>query len=340
MAVGNEVPFMGYESAMGVAEEGTFGTFKTSTSFIEFNSESFKMTREEIKRESINTTRDYRKRLIGNESVAGSFEADLNVANDALVYVIKQAMGGTVSSATITTGSYTHTLAPGNMEANAATTTAYTKGLSFAVRRGSTHVWNYSGMRVNTLTIKGEVNSPVIMTAELVGKTATLGSVIPTVSLSDILPINFTGVQIQTGATIGGVTTEYFTGFEFTLSNNVDGDQRALGSRTIVQAPPQKRDVKLKLTQRFDTSTAYSRFIENTATAISIYCNSEQTCGTVGGSTTYSMKIDLPTCYFNSNQPEVGGPGVITHELDVSAMYNASIGSSLQVQIINATASY
>ena len=340
MAIGNTVPYMGYESAMGVGEETTFGTLKTATAFLEFNSESLKMTREEIKRESINTTRDPRKRLIGNESVSGSVEFDLNVASDAIVYIVKQALGGTVSSATITTGSYTHTLYPGNMESNAATTTSYVKGLSFSTRRGSSAVWYYQGMRVNTLTIKGEVNSPVIVTAEMVGKTATLGSALPTVSLSDVLPVNFTGVQIQVGGSLGALTTEYFKSFELSIANNIDSDQRTLGTRTVNTLPPARREVKLKLAQVFDTTTAYSRFNDNTATSISIYCNSEQTCGSVGGSTTYSMKIDLPTCYFNSNQPEVGGPGVINHELDVSAMYNASIGSSLAVTIINATASY
>jgi hypothetical protein len=338
MGVGNGVPFMGYESALGIGEETTFGTFVSSTAFIEFNTESLKQEREELKRESINGTRDFRKRLIGNETVSGSLEADLNIASDGLVYIIKQALGGTVSSAT-QTGSFLHTLYAGNMESNAATTTSYKKGLSIAVRRGSTNVFNYSGMRVNTLTIKGEVGSPVIMTAEFIGKTMTVGTALPTVSLSDVLPVNFVGVTIQTGASVGAVSTEYFNSFEFSLANNIEG-LRVLGDRTIVQAPPARRDAKLKLSQRFDTTTAYNRFLQNTATAITIFCDSLQTCGAAAGSTTYSMKITLPVCYFNSNQPNVGAANALVHELDVSAMYDASMGSSVQFQITNATASY
>lgn len=337
MAVGNNTPYMGYQSAIGAAEETTYGTFVTSTGFIEFNTEAFKQEREEVKRESINSTRDFRRRLIGKETVAGSLEADLNVAADPIVKIIKQALGGTCTSAS-ETGSYLHTLYPGDMESNADTTTSYTKGLSFAVRRGDTSVFNYSGCRVNTLTLKGESGTPVIMTLEVVGKTMSVGSSLPTVSYSDVLPVNFTGIEIQTGDSMGSLSTEYFSAFEFSLANNIDTDQRYLGSRTIDVAPPARREVKLKLTQRFDTTTAYDRFEQNTATSISLIMDSEQTI--TAGATTYSMQIDLPTCYFNSNQPEVGGPGVLTHELDVSSMYNASIGSSLQVKVRNATSSY
>jgi hypothetical protein len=133
------------------------------------------------------------------------------------------------------------------------------------------------------------------------------------------------------------VSVEYFKSFEFTLSNNIDA-QRFLGSRQVGILPPVKRDVTLKLAQNFDTMTSFNRFYQNTMTAISIIMDSQQTIG--AGSTTYSMQIDLPSCYFNSNQPEVKGSGVMEYSLDVRAMYNASIGSTLQMFIRNGTAAY
>jgi hypothetical protein len=343
MSVGNGVPFFGYDSAIAVAKETAYGTFVTASSFIEFLTESIKVAREEIKLESINNSRDYSKRMIGNESVEGSIEAHLNVASDGIVNIIKQAIGGTVSSAVVVGGvEYLHTLYPGDMENNKATTTATDmKGLSFIVRRGTTagalSVFNYSGMRVNNLTIKGEVGQPIMITADMIGKGMSLSSTCPTVALSDVLPVNFTGITIKTGDSLSSVSTEYFKSFEFTLANNIDA-QRFLGSRQVGLLPPIKRDVTLKLAQNFDTMTSFNRFFSNTVTSISIIGDSQQTIG--AGSTTYSFQIDLPNCYFNSNQPEVKGSGVLEYSLDVRAMRNASIGSTFQMFIRNGTANY
>lgn len=341
MAVGNAVPKLGWQSALGIAEETTWGTFVTSTAHIEFNSESFKHSREEVRLESINTTRDYKKRVIGNETVEGSFEADLDLGSDALMYVIKQAMGGTVGNSTISADEFVHTFNVGDMESNKGTSTASdVKGLSFAVRKGDTDVWNAAGCRINTLTIKGEVGSPVMISAEIIGQLMSISSTIATVSLSDVTPAIFAGVVISTGATISAVSTEYFTSFEFVLTNNLDGDQRSLGSRNITVLPPLRRDVKLTLAQRFDTITAYNRFIQNTMTSIQILCNTTETIGATAGNTTYSMTIKIPAGYFNSNMPEVGGVDTLTHELDVSAMYQADPGYVTQILVRNGTANY
>lgn len=343
MSVGNANPFMGYGSAIGVAEESTFGTFVTATAFIEFNSESLKQNREESKLPSINTTRSYKKRLIMNETVEGSIEFDADPNSDAQAYIIKQAMGGTVTSDSITAaGGYTHTFYTGDMESNQSTSgAADAKSLSISVRRGDTstssNVFAYSGVRVNTLSIKGEVGTPVIITAEIMGKTMSITGTLPTVSLSDQLPLNFTGVTIKTGATITTVSTEYFTGFEFTLNNNMNTDVRSLGSRTVDKLPPQMRDVALTLSQRFDTTTAYDRFIGNTMTAIEIEC----TGATIGAvATSYALIIKIPAGYYNSNMPEVGGADVLTHEINVTGMYGSAAAYDVQMQMRNATANY
>jgi len=341
MAVGNATPKMGYSSALGIAEETTLNTFVTSTAFIEFMTEAFKRTREEVKLESINTTRDFKKRIIGNETVEGSIEADLNLGSDGLIYLIKQAMGGTVASASLSADSFEHTLYPGDMENNQSSAgAADVKSLSIAARKGDTDVWNISGARVNSLVIKAEANTPVMVTAEILGMGASITSTIPTVVLSDIVPAIFAGVEIRTGDSIGNVSTEYINSFELTLNNNLDGDQRALGTRNIVQLPATRREMMMTLSQRFDTLTAYNRFIDNTQTAIKILMQTETTIGSTAANTTYSMVIDLPNCYFNSNQPEVGEAGVLVHEIEVTAMYDASTGAVGLFKIQNATANY
>jgi hypothetical protein len=342
MAVGNGVPFLGWASALGIAEETTYGTFKTATSFMEFTSESINQTREELKRESINTTRDYFKRLVGNEAISGSIDFDLNPAQDSNVLILKQAMGGTVASTLVSTGAYQHVISAGDMESNKGTSTSSdVKAISATIRRGGTsassNVWYYGGGRVNTLSIKAESGAPVQVSAEMIFANTTVGATCSAATFTSILPLNFTGITIETGNSITSVTAEYFSSFEFSLSNNLI-DQRVLGSRNAVGAPVGKRDVSLKLTQIFDTTTAYDRFIANTMTSFEITLDSGQAIA--NNTVTYGVTIKIPAGYVNSNQPTVGGPGEITHEMNVTAMYDSTTSQALEIIVKNATASY
>ena len=339
MAVGSGTPYLGYDSYMGIAQESTFGTLVTATSFIEFTSEGFRKDREEQRREELNTTRDFTRRMTGNETVAGSSEAPLNVAQDAIVWMFKQAMGGTVSSSTITAAvEFAHTLNVGDMESNQSTNgAADIKSLSVQVRRGLTEQWSYRGMRINTLTIKGEVGTPITFSVEAMGQYGTTSSDSITASFSNVNPLNFTGVTFQTGDSITNVSTEYITGFEFTLANNLQ-ELRNLGSANIYALPPGRRDVTLKLTQQFDTLTAYNRFIQNTKTAIQILMDTGVTIG--AGSSTYSMHINCPACYFNNVTPQVGGIEAISQEMEVSCIKDTTTSYVCQMQINNGTSDY
>jgi hypothetical protein len=347
MAVGNAVPKLGHNSCISIMEETAFNTFVTATAnFLEFNSESFGQERENIKMESVNCSRAFTKRIVGNETISGSLEFDFDPGATAIAYIIKQAFGGTVTSVPNTSASadeYTHTFALGDMENNKATATASDhKSLSVSIMRGGTDtVWCYSGCRVNALTIKGEVGAPVVCTAEFMGAGASLTSTFPAASYSDIIPLYFKDITFKTGVTISAVsTTEWITNFEFTLNNNLDGDQRALGTRNIVQLPPSKRDVMLKLGMRFDTTTTYDRFIQNTQTAIQLILSSEQTIGAGTANSVYSMYINIPAGYFNSTQPQVGGNDVLVQEVEIDCMKKADPGYEVQIQLYNGTANY
>lgn len=347
MAVGNARPYMGWNSCISVAEETTLNTYVTGTAnFIEFNSEGFKRERDVTKLESVNNTRNFTKRIVGNESISGSIESDLDVGSDGLMLIIKQAMGGTVTNVANTSASadeYTHTFNIGGMESNKGTSTASdVKGLSFAIKRGDTSAtFTYSGCRVNTLTIKGEVGNPVVMSAEIVGMAASVTSTMPTISYSNLVPLYFKDVSITIGDSVTNATTaEYYTSFELTINNNINSDVRALGSRSVVQLPPQKREVMLKLGQRFDTLTAYNRFTQDTLTAVKISMMSEQTVGAGTANSVYSMYLNLADCRFKSNEPQVGGNDVLASEIEADVMYNSEQGYDIQIVAYNGTANY
>jgi hypothetical protein len=339
MAVGNSTPLLGYDSYVAIGEETTFGTLVTATGFTEFNSEAINKEREELRLESINTTRDYRKRLTGNETIAGSLEIDLNIWEDSNLWMIKQAMGGTVATAAVSATSYLHTFNVGNMESNESTAgSADVKSLTMQIRRGNTDQWSYRGMRINTMTIKGEVGTPVTATFELMGMAGTTSSDSITASFASNVPLHFTGVEFKTGITISAVSTEYIAGFELTLENNIE-EQRNLGTAYPYALPATRRNVMLKLTQQFDTTTSYDRYIQNTMTAIQINMDTGITISGSGG-TTASMQINLPVCYFNSNTPQISEMGPVQQEVEVSTLLNTSTNYVMNIIVANETANY
>lgn len=348
MAIGNNVPAMGYESVVGIAKEIAFGTFVTSTTFLEFNTESLKHNIEMIKVETINGTRDLKRIMQGNTVVDGSLEFPFNPASDAVINIFKQAFGGTLSSAAASgTTSYTHTLNTGNMEDNKVSGDEMVS-LSIAVRPGATtgaitapKTWCFFGCRVNSLSIKAEAGSPVMITAEIIGKGCSLSSTMPAASFADINPVNFTGITYQTGATLTALSAEYIKSFELTLNNNINTDHRVLGSREVVQLPPVARDITLKITQVFDTTTAYDTFLANTATAIQIVMNAEQMEG-ASASSKYTCTVSLPKCYLAGFTPAVKDKGPIIQDLEYTCIYSGATAAafSAQMTIKNRTASY
>ena len=342
MGVGNAAPYMGYQSAIGVAKETTLGTAVTATCWLEFLSESLKFEREEIKIPAINSTRDYTKRVQGKDTVSGSIEFYLNPAEDACINIIKQAMGGTATNAAaVSTGAYGHTLRCGDMENNKGTSTASDmKGLSFMVRKGSTDTWFYTGCRVDSLSFKGEIGQPVVVTADIIGTGMSITATIGALTLTTIAPALFSGVRIYTGVSMGSASTEeFFTSFELTIKNNLDGDCRALGSRAVAQIPPAMREVSLKLGTRYDTLTSYNRFLGATMVAIKLDIDSGVTVGATN-TFTYKATINIPKAYYNSVNTEVGGPGVLSFDVDATALYGSSAGTSIIMSVTNATANY
>ncbi len=96
----------------------------------------------------------------------------------------------------------------------------------------------------------------------------------------------------------------------------------------------------LKLGQRFDTSTAYDRFTQDTLTAIKIVCSSEQTVGAGTANSVYSMILNMADCRFKNNEPAVGGSDVLAHEIEADVMYNNEQGYDVQIIAYNGTANY
>ena len=345
MPTGAGVGRVGVSALLGIAQETTLGTFVTATTYLPFVSESLNYTREKILVDELTGTRNSQRQFQGVAKVEGSVELYFNPQSDFCVFLLKHAMGGTVASTTTPTTTSTgriHTLNEGDMDNNDSSVSASdTPSLSLWVRRGQTNTgaWGFFGCRVNQLTLSGEIGQPVKMTAEIVGISASLTSYAPpSVGFPSNTPVIFNGVSIREAGTIGSApsaTADIFQSFEFTINNNLQSDDSsyALGTHTMMTLPPARRDVTLKLSQRFDTQTAWQKFVDNTVSAIDILLDTPNTMTADAGATTYSARVRLQTCVWESAQPNVGDPGIITHEINAKA-YQADTSTNYAVQMV------
>jgi len=340
----------GYDAILSVGEETALGTFVTGTNSMPFYSESFKDMVEKTRIESINSGRNTQQVFQGKQHVEGSFEVDFSVQEDFIVKVFKQAFGGTVSTIkpTSTSTEYAHTFNEGNMVNNdSSVSAADIHGLSFGVQRGETSTggWGFRGCRVNQFVLRAEVGQPVKATVDIIGIAGSLTTVAITASATGALPMIFDGVTIAeaaTAASLTSATADTYIGFEWTLANNLLADDSSyqLGQRALGVLPPGMRTVSINLTQRFDTTTAYTTFKDDTTNAVQLRFSTGNTITSVTGSTTYSLQINMPKVHFMESQPEVGDVGILTHEREGICIADSLTGFAVQAIINNDVTGY
>ena len=311
--------------------------------FLEFRSESFRKTIDEESLESLGAGRSFIKRVTKNINVEGSLSYDFH-PQDAL-YLLKHVLMGTVTSAQVgVTGSYKHTFTTGDMS------TIAQKGLTFEVQPDAqtTTAFIHYGNRVNSFKLSGSVGEPIKAELSFIGRDSTTGTfATTTVVFTTLRPYMFQDLTFFYDGTTASITTgsaESIIGFELTVENNLhnDANARSLGSRLLTALPPGRRMVKLSITQRFDTTTAWSRFINNTQGAVRLTLDTGQTIGSVAAATTYSMLIDLGNVYYNSAIPEIADAGILTHKVDIDSISDTmtSAGKDIVVTVYSSTTAY
>ncbi len=309
MAVGDGAE-AAIRSYIAYGKEGTFGTYASVSVAVEAISCNFRLEEESMKLETINKNRDFSKRVQTIRNVGGTLETYLHPIESVLL--VASALGGPITNSS-SSGIAIHTITAGNFN----TTTAI-NSLSFNIRKGSagTHVWEYSGGRVNALTIAAEVGEPIRISAEMVFKDATLGSndIGANLSVSTIAPFVYHQGQYQYAATATSLTTtnaEPIQGFELVINNNIisDSPARQLGSKVPSVLPPTQREITLSISQRWDTTTNYNRFLQATEGSVRLEFTGSAVTST--SALTYKWTIDMPKVLMNSPDPELPGSGDI-----------------------------
>ncbi|MEA3279476.1 MAG: phage tail tube protein [Thermodesulfobacteriota bacterium] len=322
------------EDAFGTVTGLTAGTNGTAFEPLSFG---IKTEIESQKLDTISRNRGTAKRVQLNKTVAGAVETFLHPFESSRF--LFNVMGGTVTSAGGSTNVYIHSITAGNFSHTALAS------LAIKSRVGSSHYRKYIGGRVNQLTISGNIGEPIKMSAEMIFGDMTMtssDSIDGTLSLSTKLPFTFDQANFIYAATTASLTTtnkEFIESFEFTINNNLD-ESRALGTNGVVCLPPKRREVGLKFTQRFDTTTAYDRFVAQTASAVEIRIEG----ASLSSSQNDQLSIILPKVYFNSPDPTVdGGSEILRMEIECDVVCDnpmTTTGKDVGMTLYNGTASY
>lgn len=338
----------GYRAFVGVGRETTWGSKITSTCFLEFKSETMEKKQASELLPSINAGRTPTHRILKNEEVGGSIDTYLNVASDAVVSMFVQAMGGSCTSVASGTA-YHHTIMQGVM-------TGTCQALTLQMRRGevAADIFDYVGCRVGNWSIKAEPGGAASAKFDLIGKYGTTSSDSCTsadgitVALTEINPINWQGFTYKIGnyvsmtSVIASGTAEVITGLEITYDNGLISDDAArnLGSLQLGVLPPTESKISLKISQRYDTSTAITRGFDESATSIGIIMTNGVTIGAAAGATTYSMVLTFPKCLQTTVQPKVGSKGIMMLEYTYEVIAPSAGAAPMTMVISNGTASY
>lgn len=340
MSVGDgaEVALRSY---VALGKEAIFGTYSSATTAIEALSCTFRTDVSTEKIDSIGINRGFNKRVTLDKTVKGSIEQYLHPHESVLLWI--NTLGGSVTSATLTTGAYTHSVSAGNFD------TAPSLGFSANVRKGSSIPFRYQGGRVNSLKLSAKTGEIVKCSYDVVFKDSTQASddISAILSISSVLPFTYANGVFKYQATevLADTTTaqEAIESFELSINNNLiaDGNARAFGSNILSVLPAGRRDIKFKVTQRFDTTTTWLRFIQATQGSVQLaFTGAAITTGAA-----YSMNIRLPQVYNNTGDPELGNPkDIIMSEIEYDVVLNGTptttTSRDIGVTFVNNVASY
>lgn len=350
MAVGDGV-LVGNLSYLLVGRETTYGTYVTATAGLGFLSASMKATKETKILEEIQTSRTNSHFIQLGKTVEGEIEAYFAPTNLACNYLLQNAFGGgPVTSATATGDtagavSFTHQI-------DVADFLVTYSSLSINCRKGQTttgKIFEYSGLRVNELSLKAEIDEPLLMNVSLIGKDVTISSNDLVAKLdtttAQMNPLSFVNGRFSVETAPGSLTTTSYwsvQAFEFKINNNLNGDSgsRRIGSDVLQVLPAGLAQFELTATIRFDTTTAFDAMMNGTRLAAELQFQGP----TLSGSTLReSIKITMPyVVVSDAGDPEISSAqDPLTSEVTFAVLRDPTTsGYAARAIVVNATANY
>lgn len=348
MAVGQNALFSGF-SYLAVGRETTFGTYDTCTASLPMLSMSLKTIKDNKMLEEIDRSRTYVKRIGLGKVVEGSCEFYAAPEAPAFGYLLQTAFGGTVTSATAA-GDTTGASAIEHVFAVGALDQSYSS-LCLNLRKGPSgtgKVFQYSGVRVDTLSFTAELDEALKVSAALVCKDSTVTSndVESALTVTTYNCLSFADGRVSVESSFASLTSTSFwhvqsVSFEMANSLKKDTESRRIGSDVLDVLPSGILTNTLTMTVRFDTTTAFDAMIAGTTLSAQLVFQGP----TISGSTLREeLKINFPRIYVKeAGDPEIGGPDeILTSEItfDVARDASSATGYAVQATLRNSIASF
>ena len=300
--------------------------------------------------EQIEVGRTYSKRIELGKVVEGDVECYFYPQMTACGYLLTQAMGGALTSATSTGetvggAAMDHTINIGNLDDQ-----TY-KSLSFNMRKGHSltgQIFEYNGLRINELNFTAELDESLKMSASFVGKDAstTTNDLSATIGNTTVSTLVFTNGRVSVEGSIGSLTSTSFwhvQSVNFGVSNNLksDNESRRIGSDTLVVLPMGIANFPVSVTMRFDTTTAYAAMIAQSKFSMQLHFQGPTM---TGSAIREGLKITFPSVYINdAGDPEIGGPDeILTSEVAFHVLKDdtTTTGYAMQAVLTNRVQNY
>lgn len=354
MAVGAGVLMSG-QSYVAVGREIALGTYNTCTAALDFLSFSVKTTLERKTIEQVERQRTYSKGISLTKKIEGDAEFYYCPRVDACNFILQNAFGGTVTSATATgetagagaNSALTHTFAMGNMDQSY-------PSLCINQRKGDTagisgsKIFQLSGGRVDEITFSADIDDALKCKTKLVfmDSTAVANDVAGALSVTDAPLLDFASGRLSVEPTFASLTSTSFwhiQSFELTLSNSLKKDKGSyrIGSRTLAVLPPGMAQFKFKCKMRFDTTTAFDAMIAATQLSAQLeFLGPTFTSSAIR----QGIRFNMPKLFIaNAGDPQIGGPDeelMSEVEFQVLRDDSSATGYALQALVTNQKANY
>jgi len=348
MAVGDSSLISGL-SYLAIGRETTTGTYSTCTAQLDFLSSSIKTTKENKILEQIERGRTMSKRISLMKKIEGDVEFYIYPDVTSTGFMLQQAFGtGSVTSATATGETtsglaFTHTFSLGSQNGSFSS-------LCINMRKGEAagQVFEYSGMKINELTLTGELEEALKASVSFVGfdSSTTSNDISSALSSSSNLPLSFDSGRFSVETTFAALTSSSFwhvQSVEFGINNSLkaDNEARRIGSDILATLPSGIASFSLNVNIRFDTTTAYDAMLAETQLAAEFeFLGDTLTTSTVRA----GLKLQFPKVFISeAGDPEIGGPdevlssNVVFHVLRDDS---SETGYAVRALLTNNIASY
>lgn len=307
---------------VGWSEESTFGTPVTATKFAELKSEALKWER---KRNVVPLLghASQRRTVAGKINVGGSIVSPF--LWEGFEQWLKHAFGS-VGTTGPSGGLYTHTFS---------LAAALPTGLTVEVNRDDAAIsgngaFQYSGCKVSKLTLTQEMEQPLMMEVEIIGKDramiAATSKTFPTYDALDYAQV--TVAKIDPG---GGAEYDLpIKSLKVVIDNGLFDDGYRLGSasRAFIGRGSQRK-INIEAEIEYTDLTVFNYFNGLTLDNLRFkWVNS-----------TKSLQLDLPSCTFDGEEPQSDDHGPYYITMTNTALANAADNDELVAVLINTVSS-